>query len=250
MIQKPDGYEAGFGRCPGMRSSNGAREELPHDGRAGTGTSQRATTDGGSARAGTSDLLDRLRCRDEKTWSSVVHEHEPRLRALGRSYRLGRQEVEDALQRTWLALLGHAGQIRDVECMPAWLASTMRRECLQELGRASRTRAQLVSDWTPYEVAPAGDDEFDALSGLLDRRELAARIWHLVDGLPPRQRDLLRALYGGGTSSYADASARTGVPVGAIGPTRQRALCRLRELVDRPSTQLPPSAEPAQLQCA
>lgn len=233
MAENPDGYEMGLGQCPGMRSSNGARAAQPREGRTGA-----------------SDLLDRLRYRDEKTWSSVVHEHEPRLRALGRSYRLGRQEVEDALQRTWLALLSHAGQIRDVECMAAWLASTMRRECLHELGRASRTRAQLVSDWTPYEVAPAGEDEFDALSGLLDRRELAARIWRLVDGLPPRQRDLLRALYGGGASSYAAASARTGVPVGAIGPTRQRALCRLRELVDRSSTQMQPTAEPAQAQYA
>ncbi len=66
------------------------------------------------------------------------------------------------------------------------------------------------------------------------RVELAdqvASVWGLVDQLSPRHRELLRALYSTDEPSYAAVSASTGIPVGAIGPTRQRALAHLRRLV-------------------
>jgi RNA polymerase sigma factor (sigma-70 family) len=182
--------------------------------------------------SGLDDVLAGLQSRDETTWQSVVSRHEARLRAVGRTFRLSGQDVEDALQRTWLALLTHAAQIRAAECLGAWLASTMRHECLRELGSAGRSRDRLVDDWAPYEANGAGDDESEALPAILDRRAATARIWDLVERLSPRQRGLLWALYSGDEPSYADVSSRTGMPVGAIGPTRQRALGQLRALID------------------
>jgi RNA polymerase sigma factor (sigma-70 family) len=178
------------------------------------------------------ELLSRLDRRDAAAWNAVISHNEPMLRALGRSYRLSQPDVENALQRTWLALLTHASGIRDARCLGSWLASTMRRECLRELRAAPRTRDRLVGDWSALEGCGTDDDEYEELPGLLDRRQLATTVWELVDRLPARQRCLLRALYGGNGLSYADVSARTGVPVGAIGPTRQRALRRLRTLID------------------
>jgi RNA polymerase sigma factor (sigma-70 family) len=182
-----------------------------------------------------SDVIERLRKGDEAAWTDVVRSHESRLRAVGRAHRMGGQEVEDALQRTWVSLLTHARQIRDPRCLPAWLTTTMRNECLRNLRGPGRVREQLVGDWGPYEARCTGEDVCDALPDLLHRGEFAARIWDLVDTLPPRQRDLVRALYGEDEVSYADVSARMGMPVGAIGPTRQRAFARLRELVDAPT---------------
>jgi RNA polymerase sigma factor (sigma-70 family) len=180
-----------------------------------------------------SDRLDRIQRRDEETWLSVMAEHEPRLRAIGRLYRLGSQDVEDALQRTWASLLTHAPQIRDAYRLGAWLGVTMSRESLRTLRYARRSRVELVGDWTNHEAHVADHDEFDELPGLLDRRRLAGRIWDLVDDLPPRQRALLRLLFTDEELSYAEVSARTGMPVGAIGPTRRRALGRLREMVEQ-----------------
>jgi RNA polymerase sigma factor (sigma-70 family) len=184
--------------------------------------------------SGLGEVLTGLQGRDEATWQSVVSRHEPRLRAVGRSFRLSQQNVDDALQRTWLALLTHAGQIRDADRLGAWLRSTMRNECLRELGGAGHGRDTLVDDWAPYEAHCADDDQSEALPEMLDRRAATARIWDLAERLSPRQRGLLWALYSGDEPSYADVSAWTGMPVGAIGPTRQRALCRLRELMNAP----------------
>jgi RNA polymerase sigma factor (sigma-70 family) len=208
-------YEPAGARRPGTSSAKGAD------------TVRRP--DGGAAHAGTPGFLDGLQSRDEATWSSVVKQHEARLRGIGRSFRLNGQEAEDALQRTWLALLNHSSQIRDAECLGAWLSTTMRRECLRERGRR---REQLIDDWTSYEAHFSCPDECEALPGVLDRRAMAARVWDLLDDLSPRQRIVLLALYSGDEPSYAEVSARMGMPVGAIGPTRQRALGRLRELVD------------------
>jgi DNA-directed RNA polymerase specialized sigma24 family protein len=46
--------------------------------------------------------------------------------------------------------------------------------------------------------------------------------------LPERQRVVLAELLKRGDQSYLDLSRRLGLPVGSIGPTRQRAVTRLR----------------------
>lgn len=174
-------------------------------------------------------LLRRLRDHDEQAWHSVVQDYGPRLRRLGYSYRLGGQEVEDALQATWLILLTHVEQVRDPACLGGWLTSIMRHECLRIVRRAGRRRESLVDDWAGYEGNAS--DDVDA-GELLDRDGLTPHIWRLVCQLPPRQRDLIRALYERDQLSYTDVSVRMNMPLGAIGPTRQRALRRLRELIE------------------
>jgi RNA polymerase sigma factor (sigma-70 family) len=176
-----------------------------------------------------SDLLRRLKVHDDRAWHSVVQDHGPRLRRVGFSYRLGAHEVEDALQATWMSLLTHVEQLRDPACLGGWLATIMRHECLRLLCRPGRRRERLVEDWAGYEGDSPAEDDVDAL---LDRADLTSQMWRLVSKLPPRQRDLIRALFEQDQPSYADVSVRVNMPVGAIGPTRRRALRRLRELIE------------------
>jgi DNA-directed RNA polymerase specialized sigma24 family protein len=51
--------------------------------------------------------------------------------------------------------------------------------------------------------------------------------------LPPHQRTLLLVLHSGPARSYEAVGAALGMPVGSIGPTRGRALERLRREVSR-----------------
>ena len=62
----------------------------------------------------------------------------------------------------------------------------------------------------------------------LERADRSAALLEGLAYLTPRQRELLMLLAQDPPLSYAEISARTGVPVGAIGPTRARALERLR----------------------
>jgi RNA polymerase sigma factor (sigma-70 family) len=186
-------------------------------------------TDETDAHGERDDILGRLAASDAAAWSSVVAQYQRRLTALGRAYRLTGQELEDGLQRTWLLLLTHARQVRNPECLGAWLTTTMRRECLSLL---KARREDLVGDWTTYEGRSSAADGPEERLDALEERRLAHTLWALLDELPARQRDLLRALYSADEPSYAEVSACTGLPIGAIGPTRQRALRRLRELFE------------------
>jgi DNA-directed RNA polymerase specialized sigma24 family protein len=137
--------------------------------------------------------------------------------------------VEDALEATWLILLTHVEQVRDPECLGGWLTSIMRHGCVKIVRCAGRRRESLVDDWAGYESDTPDDVDVRAR---LDREVPSSQIWRLVCQLPPRQRDLIRALYEPDQPSYSDASVRMSMPLGAIGPTRQRALRRLRALME------------------
>ena len=57
----------------------------------------------------------------------------------------------------------------------------------------------------------------------------ARTLWRLVEELSPRQRTLLRALVIDHPRPYAEVARTAGIPPGAIGPTRARALQQLRD---------------------
>ena len=52
-----------------------------------------------------------------------------------------------------------------------------------------------------------------------------------LDDLPDRHRQLLDLLLASPPVSYRDISARLGMPIGSIGPTRKRCLGKLREIL-------------------
>ena len=60
-----------------------------------------------------------------------------------------------------------------------------------------------------------------------ERRQIVNQ---LVEQLPMRSQLLLRLLSGDSPLSYADIGEALSMPIGSIGPTRARALERLRRL--------------------
>ena len=61
------------------------------------------------------------------------------------------------------------------------------------------------------------------------RRDEHDRLSRAITALPERQRLVLIELLKEESRSYLDVSRRLDLPVGSIGPTRQRAIARLRE---------------------
>jgi RNA polymerase sigma factor (sigma-70 family) len=166
---------------------------------------------------------------DEEAWQELFCQYGGLLRSLARSFRLTPQESEDAAQTTWLLLVQHAGSIRDPARVGGWLRSTMRHTCLRIVRQRGRERLAggfTDTDWPVVDSGPAPDDD-------LLREERNVTLWAAVDSLPLRQRELVRALFARCEPSYEDVSARLSIPVGGIGPTRSRALGRLRDVLDR-----------------
>jgi RNA polymerase sigma factor (sigma-70 family) len=158
---------------------------------------------------------------DEPAWELLVRRYEPYLLRLAASYRLG-EETYDAVQNTFLRLLQHGGEIRQPESVKYWLAAVLRRECLKVIARRRREQpCDTVDDHLP----PAAHGEVDA--GLL-REEDVAYVRSALAALPDRQRQVLLMLSGDDNEGYRRLGERLSIPVGSIGPTRQRALARLR----------------------
>jgi RNA polymerase sigma factor (sigma-70 family) len=187
----------------------------------GTRTPRSATADGRNA-----TLLERAARGDPSAWRELVEEYDGLLRSVARSFRLQAADVHDVSQTTWLRLVQNLHTIHDPERLAGWLTVTATREALAVLRRASRDAPLAMVDDTP-------DSTVD-LERSVANREVATDLWAAVAELPPRQHQLLVALFREELESYRDVAARCAMPIGSIGPTRARGLSRLgRELAER-----------------
>jgi RNA polymerase sigma factor (sigma-70 family) len=163
---------------------------------------------------------------DQAAWDALVARYTNLLWSIARGYRLERTDAADVVQVAWLRLVEHLPRLRDPERVGAWLATTVRRECLQVVSRRKRD-------------LPVVDDVFDAVpdtSAPVDARlladEQATTLWSAFEQISGRCQHLLRVLMADPPPSYVEVSEVMEMPVGSIGPTRARCLDRLRVILD------------------
>ncbi|MBV9446826.1 MAG: sigma-70 family RNA polymerase sigma factor [Streptosporangiaceae bacterium] len=169
-------------------------------------------------------LVDAAGSGNERAWQEIVDRYAPLLASVIGRFRLTPAERQDIAQTVWLRLVEHLGSLREPRALPMWIITTGRRECMRCLSEQRRAvpRDPLDPSWltTPAEEAePAGE---------LMRAERHEALLAGLAELPSRQRDLLLLLMEDPPLSYAQISERTGIAPGSIGPTRARALERLR----------------------
>jgi len=158
---------------------------------------------------------------DHHAWDDLVEEFGAMVWAIARAHRLGDADAADVFQATWAKCLERLNQIRDPARIGAWLATTARRECLHVL-RVSR-RQGLWADELPEFESPAMTAH-DALA--LAVRDEA--LWRGFSRLRSSDQSLLRLLVADPPMTYQEIAAALDMPIGSIGPTRARALDRLR----------------------
>ncbi|MFD1149625.1 RNA polymerase sigma factor [Saccharothrix hoggarensis] len=163
---------------------------------------------------------------DQGAWNTLVERYNGLLWSIARGYRLGEADAADVVQTTWVRLVEHLDRIDDPERLASWLATTVRRECLQLIRRTGRQR-RAGDDESLDELPDPGPAPDESI--LADERDAA--LWRTLAALPERCQRLLRVLMASPPPAYAEVAAALDMPVGSIGPTRQRCLGRLRELV-------------------
>ena len=181
------------------------------------------------------DLVTRARTGDKQAWDALVDRYAPLVWAICRRYRLSAADAQDAGQSAWLRLVEQLGNLRDPAALPGWLATTTRRQCFR-LRQASSRFKQVTGPLVDADnMADTGAVEAEH-ELLLAERHAALR--KAVSDLPPGYRDLIILLTADPPVSYAEISAKLGIPIGSIGPSRSRCLARLRrhpaiaELID------------------
>jgi RNA polymerase sigma factor (sigma-70 family) len=170
------------------------------------------------------DLVTRAAKGEKHAWDALVERFIPLIWSICRRHRLGDADAEDVGQTVWLQLMSQLGKIRDPAALPGWLATVTRRECLRVMSAAQRPLA------ASYVIS--AEIIADEQSGMAEQELLAAErhaaLREAFAALPPSGQRLIALLLEDPPMSYAEISARLGMPVGSIGPTRRRCLDKLR----------------------
>jgi RNA polymerase sigma factor (sigma-70 family) len=156
----------------------------------------------------------------QKSWNELVERYAGRVWAVARAHRLRMADAADVSQTTWLRLVEHLPRLTNPERVGAWLAITAQRECLGVIRQSGR---EWPDDAVSDIPAPAVDLDHELV---IEERD--AMLWHAFSRLPPRDQALLRLLVEDPTPSYDEIGAALDMRIGSIGPTRMRALERLR----------------------
>ncbi|MEO8689688.1 MAG: sigma-70 family RNA polymerase sigma factor [Solirubrobacteraceae bacterium] len=188
-------------------------------------TNLTSLTDRRAARRGEHDtetLVTAAAAGEPLAWSQLIDRYTVLVRSVCRAHRLCDADADDVAQLTWLRAVEHIGRLRDPERFGAWIGTTARHECLAVL----RGRRRVVpTDDEIQQPLFAGHVDASETELAAERREV---VRHALGTLPPRQQTLLRLLHSDSAPSYEAIGLALDMPVGSIGPTRGRALERLR----------------------
>jgi RNA polymerase sigma factor (sigma-70 family) len=188
-------------------------------------TNLTSLTDRQAARRGerdTESLVAAAAAGEPFAWKQLIDRYAVLIRTVCRSHRLCDADADDVAQLTWMRAVEHIGRLRDPDRFGAWVGTTARHECLAVL--RGRKRLVPTSDEIAQPLFAAHvDPEETELAA--ERRDAVRRA---LGALPPRQQTLLRLLHAESEPSYDEIGSALGMPVGSIGPTRGRALERLR----------------------
>jgi RNA polymerase sigma factor (sigma-70 family) len=191
------------------------------------------------------ELVERCLNGDAAAWQELVMRYANLVHSVPVRYGLSPMEVDDVGQEVFLILAQSLHQIDDPERLPGWLTTTARRVTWRIMQKRRREQ--------PAENAES-DDPFAAVAEQLsDQNPLA----HIFGSTPPTMQELLdgwsqqEAVQKGMSQlegrcqqliillfldpdepSYDEISQRLDMPVGSIGPTRNRCLHRLRRILE------------------
>lgn len=163
---------------------------------------------------------------DARAMDELVRLMTPLLWHVVRSYGLDAALAEDVVQTTWLTLVRRHETITEPQAVSGWLTMVARREAWR-VGklhrRADAVEAETLEPHLPTqesaEQTAATDDE-------------SRRLWLAVGALNDRCQRLLRIVAFEERPDYARIAEDLAMPIGSIGPTRQRCLAKLRALLE------------------
>lgn len=179
------------------------------------------------------DLLERCRDGHADAWAVLVRRYQRLIYTVPRRAGLGEAEAADVFQTCFTRLFEALPRLSDPSRVRAWLVTTAKRETLRLLGLQARHRAP---------AAPPGgedEDEDDPLARLpdpdplpeqlLSRLQEEDRLRRALARLPEPTRHFIELLFlQDPPLAYAELARRLDLPIGSIGPSRARALDKLR----------------------
>lgn len=168
------------------------------------------------------ELFVRWRDGEARAMDGLVRLMTPVLWHVVRAYGLDRALAEDVVQTTWMTLVRRHESIADPRAVSGWLTMCARREAWR-VGKLQRRADPTETENLEPRLPTAQPAEHTAV--LTDQQRA---LWRAVGQLNERCQRLLRVIAFEERPDYARIAADLSMPVGSIGPTRQRCLVKLR----------------------
>jgi RNA polymerase sigma factor (sigma-70 family) len=165
-------------------------------------------------------FLSGSRAQVEWAFELLVRRHGPRVLRICRQVLHRCEDAEDAFQTTFLALVRHAGSIRDRSALGGWLHGVAYRVAIRAATRGARR------PWRPMTTEP--ETSLDAPEVVASRNEARPMLLAEVDRLPEGYRNLVVRCYLEGWSNE-EAARLLGCPIGTVKARLWRARGLLRE---------------------
>ncbi len=172
---------------------------------------------------------------DQRAWSRLVGLYGGLVYAIARRHGLAEHACDDVAQLVFASLLRSLSSIREPAALPGWLTMTTRRACWRLVQRQRKEQSRVAAagghDYLADALVQAPSSTPEA-SDALAAMERAHAVRLALDELGGRCRELLRALFlDTAKPDYTAISHRLDMPLGSIGPTRNRCLSKLAELL-------------------
>jgi RNA polymerase sigma factor (sigma-70 family) len=158
---------------------------------------------------------------DADAWEALVRHFSGLIASVTWSYRLSPADGSDVAQHVWLRLFESVDRIREPEALPGWIRTVAHREC-QKLVRLGRR--EFASTTVDDDLVASDEPPYAALL----EEERRVTLHRALQGLPTKHRSMMHHLLSDPAPSYEEVSVAMHMPIGSVGPTRQRCVERLR----------------------
>lgn len=181
------------------------------------------------------DLIQECLAGSEEAWPLLVQRFARLVHSVPARHGLDPMEIEDIAQETFLALARNLTTIEHPERLAGWLQVTARRLCWRRLQKRQReeTYSDLPGGEDPGEQRWSSSVAYPSIEELIEAQQKQEALARGLNRLDDRCRRLLHLLFlEPDKPSYALISERLSMPVGSIGPNRNRCLERLGDILN------------------
>jgi RNA polymerase sigma factor (sigma-70 family) len=171
-------------------------------------------------------LFESWRAGQGRAMDDLVRLMTPVLWHVVRAYGLDHALAQDVVQTTWLTLVRRHDSITEPRAVSGWLTTCARREAWRV------SRVQRRADPTETEHLEAKLPSQESAEDKAARSDESDRLWKAIATLDERCQRLLRVVAFEERPDYARIAQDLSMPIGSIGPTRQRCLGKLRSQLE------------------
>ena len=154
----------------------------------------------------------------KKQFSEYYHDYYRQLCLHALHFMCDTDEAEDVVQETFVSLWDKREQWGTIKSVKAYLYTAVRNNCLTRIRDAKPT--------TPIDEGFM--DESLTEDEQMERAEMEARIWRMIDELPERRREIFLMAKRDGLR-YKEIAEQTGLTVKSVENHVLRAMQSLRE---------------------